>query len=160
MKNFKSFNSLNAELNPICHLLALLGVHHILHISRIRVNYVFVHSGMVEAKPVRLTSQFRSPCQTAQRRRSHIFNWKGVRTSKNHKDFNESLNRKKLLSQMNFSDGSDGEMKWALLLIKRPPVQPLSVHMPENVVKVSAIHQLQSKEVGTKHTHTSSMPDR
>jgi len=31
-------NLLNAELNPICHLLALLGAHHILHISRIRVN--------------------------------------------------------------------------------------------------------------------------
>jgi len=31
------FNSLNAKLNPICHLLALLGAHHILHISRIRV---------------------------------------------------------------------------------------------------------------------------
>jgi hypothetical protein len=28
---------LNAELNPICHLLALLGAHPILHISRIRV---------------------------------------------------------------------------------------------------------------------------
>jgi len=26
-----------AELNPICHLLALLGAHHILHVSRIRV---------------------------------------------------------------------------------------------------------------------------
>ena len=34
------FNLLNAQLNPICHLLALLGAHHILHISRIRVNYV------------------------------------------------------------------------------------------------------------------------
>ena len=31
-------NPLNAELNPICHMLALLGAHHILHISRIRVN--------------------------------------------------------------------------------------------------------------------------
>jgi len=31
-------NPLNAELNPICHLLALLGAHHILHISRIKVN--------------------------------------------------------------------------------------------------------------------------
>ena len=30
-------NPLNPELNPICHLLALLGAHHILHISRIRV---------------------------------------------------------------------------------------------------------------------------
>jgi len=29
---------LNTELNPICHLLALLGAHHILHVSRIRVN--------------------------------------------------------------------------------------------------------------------------
>jgi len=32
------FNPLNAELNPICHLLALLGAHHIFHVSRIRVN--------------------------------------------------------------------------------------------------------------------------
>ena len=31
------FNPLNAELNPICYLLALLGPHHFLHISRIRV---------------------------------------------------------------------------------------------------------------------------
>ena len=31
------FNPLNPELNPICHLLALLGVHHFLHVSRIRV---------------------------------------------------------------------------------------------------------------------------
>ena len=31
------FNHLNAKLNPICHLLALLVAHHILHISRIRV---------------------------------------------------------------------------------------------------------------------------
>jgi len=30
-------NPLNAELNPICHLLTLLGAHHILHVSRIRV---------------------------------------------------------------------------------------------------------------------------
>ena len=31
-------NPLNAELNPICRLLALLGAHHILHVSRLRVN--------------------------------------------------------------------------------------------------------------------------
>jgi len=30
-------NHLNAQLNPICHLLVLLGAHHILHVSRIRV---------------------------------------------------------------------------------------------------------------------------
>jgi len=31
------FNPLNAELNPICCLLELLGAHHFLHVSRIRV---------------------------------------------------------------------------------------------------------------------------
>ena len=30
-------NPLNAELNSICYLLALLGAHHFLHVSRIRV---------------------------------------------------------------------------------------------------------------------------
>jgi len=30
-------NPLNPEWNPICHLLALLGTHHFLHVSRIRV---------------------------------------------------------------------------------------------------------------------------
>ena len=34
---FNNFNPLNAELNPICYLLALLGAHHFLHVSRIRV---------------------------------------------------------------------------------------------------------------------------
>ena len=33
-------NPLNTELNPICHLLALVGAHHIVHVSRIRVNYI------------------------------------------------------------------------------------------------------------------------
>jgi len=32
-----SFNPLNAELNPICNFLALLGAHPIFHVSRIRV---------------------------------------------------------------------------------------------------------------------------
>jgi hypothetical protein len=30
-------NPLNRELNPICYLLALLGAHNFLHVSRIRV---------------------------------------------------------------------------------------------------------------------------
>jgi hypothetical protein len=44
------FNSLNAELKPICHLLALLGAHHILHVSRIRVKGVshYPNSGWAE----------------------------------------------------------------------------------------------------------------
>jgi len=41
VKNFEleifCFNPLNPELNPICYLLALLGAHHFLHVSRIRV---------------------------------------------------------------------------------------------------------------------------
>ena len=32
-----TFNTLNPELNRICYLLALLGAHHFLHVSRIRV---------------------------------------------------------------------------------------------------------------------------
>jgi len=31
-------NHLKAELNPICYLLTLLGAHHILYFSRVRVN--------------------------------------------------------------------------------------------------------------------------
>ena len=51
-----SLNPLNAELNPICHLLALLGVHHFLHLSRIRVksltlrllmSYIYIYMTLV-----------------------------------------------------------------------------------------------------------------
>jgi hypothetical protein len=34
-----TFNPLNTKLNPICHLLALLEAHHILHVSRVRVKH-------------------------------------------------------------------------------------------------------------------------
>jgi hypothetical protein len=34
-------NPLNADLNPTCHLLVLLGAHPILYISRIRVEVKF-----------------------------------------------------------------------------------------------------------------------
>ena len=46
------FNPLNVELNPMCYLLALLGAHHFLHVSRIRVksltlrllmSYIYIH---------------------------------------------------------------------------------------------------------------------
>jgi len=37
------FNPLNTELNPICHLLALLGAHHIFHVSGIRVKLRFIY---------------------------------------------------------------------------------------------------------------------
>ena len=35
--NQNTINPLKAELNPICQLLALLGVRHFLHVSMIRV---------------------------------------------------------------------------------------------------------------------------
>jgi hypothetical protein len=37
---------LKAELNPICHLLALLRTHHILHVSRIRVKPITGSDGV------------------------------------------------------------------------------------------------------------------
>ena len=37
LRTVMSLNPLNAELNPICYLLALLGAHHLLHVSGIRV---------------------------------------------------------------------------------------------------------------------------
>ena len=40
------FNSLNTELNTICHLLALLGAHHIFHFSRLRVKVHFNPSNL------------------------------------------------------------------------------------------------------------------
>jgi len=38
VKEGVDLNPLNAELNPICHLLALLGAHHIFHVIGLRVN--------------------------------------------------------------------------------------------------------------------------
>jgi len=55
VKNQKSFNPLNAELNPICYLLALLA-HHFLHVIRIRVkslilrllmSYIYIHGAPI-----------------------------------------------------------------------------------------------------------------
>jgi hypothetical protein len=49
----QSFKPLNAELNPICYLLAILGAHHFLHVCRIRVksltlrllmSYIYIYS--------------------------------------------------------------------------------------------------------------------
>jgi hypothetical protein len=47
------FNPLNPELNPTCYLLALLGAHHFLHVSRIRVKLL----------TFRLLMQGRSPAE-------------------------------------------------------------------------------------------------
>ena len=50
------FNPLNAELNPICNLLALLGAHHIIHVGWIRVK------GNVEGKIVGTGRRRRRNC--------------------------------------------------------------------------------------------------
>jgi len=57
-------NPLNAELNPICRLLALLGAHHILHISRIRVNTVFVINVFFGGGGERVLIIFHLPCSS------------------------------------------------------------------------------------------------
>jgi len=46
-----NINPLNAELNPICHLLALLGAHHIFHVSRIKVKYHLPSAGIIRSSP-------------------------------------------------------------------------------------------------------------
>ena len=52
----KSINPLNPELNPICYLLALLGAHHFLHVSRIRgklltfrrlMSYIYIYGAPI-----------------------------------------------------------------------------------------------------------------
>jgi hypothetical protein len=42
-------NPLNAKLNPICHLLALLGAHPVLHISKIRVKNLCIPENAVNS---------------------------------------------------------------------------------------------------------------
>jgi len=61
-----SVNPLNAELNPICHLLALLGVHHFLHVSRIRVksltlrlllSYIYIYIYIYDISSLRVKTK-------------------------------------------------------------------------------------------------------
>jgi len=48
--DFSYFNPLKAELNPICHLLALLGPHPFLHIGRIKVKSVLQNVDVVSKR--------------------------------------------------------------------------------------------------------------
>ena len=43
-----AINPLNSELNPTCHLLALLGAHHIVHVSRVKVVDLLVEINLVK----------------------------------------------------------------------------------------------------------------
>jgi len=79
-------NPLNAKLNPICHLLALLGVHHFLNVSRIRVNITFFLLWPCDPTPVmaslflrfldhtqRLTALGRTPLDEWSARRRDLY---------------------------------------------------------------------------------------
>ena len=70
----RSFNPLNAELNPICYLLALLA-HHFLHVSRIRVksltlrllmSYIYIYD--ISSLRVNDEDFFRSLRKTAKKK--------------------------------------------------------------------------------------------
>ena len=52
-----SVNLLNAELNPICHLLVLVGTDHILQISRVRVNDFIIGYDIVPPIPISVLSK-------------------------------------------------------------------------------------------------------
>jgi hypothetical protein len=58
-------NPLNAELNPISHLLALLGAHLIFHVSRIRVKPAFAEKIAHEYYVITLVPRVRSIMPTA-----------------------------------------------------------------------------------------------
>ena len=50
-----NINPLNAELNPICHFLALLGAHHIFHVSGLRVKHMYPYPSLL---PDPITNHF------------------------------------------------------------------------------------------------------
>jgi hypothetical protein len=76
----RNFNTLNAELNPICHLLVLLGAHPILHVSRIRVNGI--KNMFDELLNTQLYSNQRSNlgCFSYFRRQTHLLPSKNFKT--------------------------------------------------------------------------------
>ena len=55
LHDWSVINALNAELNPICHLQALVGAHHILHVSRVRVKDTLYEGSFIYWAVSRLT---------------------------------------------------------------------------------------------------------
>jgi hypothetical protein len=70
-------NPLNAVLNPICHLLALLGAHHILHVSKTRVNkkirVFYSHTRATDAEIFGSLNQYSSRYILSNRNAGNIF---------------------------------------------------------------------------------------
>jgi hypothetical protein len=58
MSHLSNINPLNAKLNHICHLLASLEAHHILRVSRIRVNNVTPYLNMAAIHGVQAIFKF------------------------------------------------------------------------------------------------------
>ena len=83
------FNPLKAELYPMCHLLALSGANHILHVSGIRVNEVSLVTPKttereLERRTVRTVSENEKvvpPPPSFSKKRMHALqqNWQAVR---------------------------------------------------------------------------------
>ena len=65
-------NPSNAELNPTCHLLALLGAHHILHISRIRVKGVTESTMMAAQNQAIRTNYFKNKLKEETDSKCHL----------------------------------------------------------------------------------------
>jgi hypothetical protein len=70
-------NPLNAKLNPICYLLALLGAHYFLHVSRIRVksftlrlqiSYIYIYIYIYKCVYIYIEHQFLTFLDHTQRR--------------------------------------------------------------------------------------------
>ena len=64
-EGWQIFNPLNAKLNPVCYLVALLGAHHFLHVSRIRVksltlrllmSYIYIHIYIYDISNLRVNT--------------------------------------------------------------------------------------------------------
>ena len=74
---------LNAKLNPIYHLLTLLGAHRILHVSRIRVNegYCLLVCNIVQMKPAGSSETSVHIYQTTRRHISEDSYLTAIRTS-------------------------------------------------------------------------------
>jgi len=77
-----SVNSLNPELNPICYLLALLGAHRFLHVSRIRVklltfrllmSYIYIYMCDISRLMLRRVSSFVSRYHDLRNYRMDLF---------------------------------------------------------------------------------------
>jgi len=76
-------NPLKPELNPICYLLALLGAHHFLHVSRIRVKLVTFRLLMsyIYGGPILDVSRSHTTTQHKTRIKSHLLFASIIRSS-------------------------------------------------------------------------------